>query len=631
MGEFALTGDIEKMFRQIWIKKQDRDLQRIVWRPPGESKVKHFQLNTVTYGTRSAPYLAIWSIIHIGNLERDNFTLGSKAVTENFYVDDLLFSHHEKNIVHQTKRELTEMLRKYGMKIRKWNSNNKELVEDVVDVQGDIKNLHIDKETLQTKTLGLCWNTATDQFMFQYEETERKGDTKRAMLSELSRVFDPLGLISPCVVRLKALFQSTWLQKTGWDDKLPYEIIEKWVNYRQDLQYIKEIKEKRWVNTTDKEVEIHGFCDASESSYGAIVYVVTKNGNIQESRMIMSKTKVTPLKRITLPRLELIGATLLVKVLKIVRDKMNLKIKRMYAWCDSTITLAWIKSPPQRWNTFVANGVSSIQRELPEVQWGHVKSKQNPADICSRGSSAIQLKENQLWWSGPTWLKDLEHKNESVVEINTTEEQQKNAIILKIETYNHEIFDRISKRCSTFSKMVRLVKVLLKTRDMLRNIQTIGIEYQEWISEQAIRIVLIHAQQKANITKDIMPNWNCFSDNRIIRIGGRLGRAKELEENVRHPIILPKEGKITAALIWETHIETKHGGPRLIRGLLAGYHIQGGLAGIRKHIKNCVPCNRYKKSFTPIMSDLPVNQVVSTGVFQDVGVDFCGPFLRIIQ
>ena len=174
-------------------------------------------------------------------------------------------------------------------------------------------------------------------------------------------------------------------------------------------------------------MELYGFCDASEQAYAAVIYLrmMDLDGGIEVS-LVTSKTKVAPIKRLTIPRLELCGAYLLAQLLHHVQQVFNLSLDQIYAWTDSTIVLSWLIGNPRRFNTYVANRVSYIVELIAPNRWNHVHGTDNPADCASRGLFPVELLEHQLWWNGPNWLtqpptawphqSDLPH-------IDTTEER----------------------------------------------------------------------------------------------------------------------------------------------------------------------------------------------------------------
>ena len=153
-------------------------------------------------------------------------------------------------------------------------------------------------------------------------------------------------------------------------------------------------------------IQLHGFCDASEDAYAGVVYFRAQDrlGNVYIS-LVISKTKVAPIKRLTIPRLELCGAKLLTQLLHHTQQALSIPTESVYAWTDSTIVLSWLIGNPRRFKTFVGNRVSHIMQLIPPDRWNHVRSPENPADCASRGLFPSELLDHGLWWNGPDWLR----------------------------------------------------------------------------------------------------------------------------------------------------------------------------------------------------------------------------------
>ncbi|XP_049297835.1 uncharacterized protein LOC125771339 [Anopheles funestus] len=218
-------------------------------------------------------------------------------------------------------------------------------------------------------------------------------------------MYDPLGLIAPVLVRAKLLMQELWLLKSGWDDPVPEQIYNKWTTISDEWQSLSTYKTIRHVLLPNSQVELHTFTDASEAAYGACIYARCKNaeGEIRIS-LLASKSRVAPLKRVTLPRLELNAAVLGAHLQHRVQKAMQIDSVESFFWSDSTVTLKWIASPPNTWKTFVANRVAEVQRYSHPRQWRHVPGSSNPADLVSRGMSAANFLKSRQWHSGPDWL-----------------------------------------------------------------------------------------------------------------------------------------------------------------------------------------------------------------------------------
>lgn len=224
--------------------------------------------------------------------------------------------------------------------------------------------------------------------------------------------------MTPLTFTAKRLIQLLWTLKLDRDARPPAEICQRWDKYRSELAALTSLRIPPTFARNDVvRREIHGFCDASEQGYGAIVYIriVALDGVI--IRLLSAKSKVAPLKSITLPRLELCATVLLsdliVYIQQVFRD--HLKLDDVYAWSDSMVTLSWIRSSPHRWKTFVRNRVARIQENVQISSWGHIDTNTNPADCCSRGLYPKDLLACTIWWQGPDWLLNFETRSETVV------------------------------------------------------------------------------------------------------------------------------------------------------------------------------------------------------------------------
>ncbi|XP_054713575.1 uncharacterized protein LOC129223036 [Uloborus diversus] len=368
MYEFAFTADIAKMYRQVWVSEEDQNYLLILWRNSSKSQMQEFKLRTLTYGTASAPFLATRVLQQIEmNCETENPLL-SKVILNDFYMDDLLSGVNNISEGIKICSELSELLGSHSFHLRKWRSNAEEILNHIESDSRNLAEVRI-LPSKESKVLGLYWDSNLDCFTFKIAFREEHSVTKRHILSESAKIFDPLGLLSPCTVIIKIFYQKLW-----------------------------------WLNT-HKLIQIHGFSDASELAYAAAIYTVqtTADGS-RKSSLMVAKTKVCPIKQISIPRLELNAARLLARLLQSVQVALRDFEIEIFAWTDSTVVLAWLASHPRKWKQFVANRTSEILEIIPFKSLGYVKSKENLADIASRGLNANLLIDCNLWWNGPPWL-----------------------------------------------------------------------------------------------------------------------------------------------------------------------------------------------------------------------------------
>lgn len=344
------------------------------------------------------------------------------------------------------------------------------------------------------------WNPAEDTFTFESQINQAKGKiTKRILLSELSKIFDPLGWLTPLTASLKILFQRVWLIKDlKWDDEIPSSILEDWHKIKEDLHHINKITIPRWIGSKIKEtIELHGFCDASTKAYACVIYC--KIAQSSTVTMVTAKCRLAPTnKPVSLPRLELCSAHLLAKLMKIVIECLPDHNLLIFGWSDSTAVLGWLRGDPNRWKPFVANRVRQITQTMAPDCWHYVKSSENPADCASRGLSTTQLQDHKLWWLGPKWMPEFTHGNHNnCPSYSTTEEmkikRQVNVVTLPLDK---EIVTSMLTKHSSLTKILRSVAWVLRFYNIIQNNKI--KEKQPYITIPEIRkaktIIIKHIQ-----------------------------------------------------------------------------------------------------------------------------------------
>lgn len=401
---YVITADIEKMYRQIEIHSDDRNLQHILWSEGPNEPINIFALNTITYGTKSAPYLAIRCIKQLGKENQNIYPDAANIILNDFYVDDLITSFDSKVKAIQTCKQIIQILDSAKFPLRKWVSNDPTITSTLSNSNDPINSIRLG-DNQKFKTLGILWSGHRDILTYEIPRLHDKTIiTKRVILSDVAKIFDPLGLLSPCIILAKIIIQKLWLNKLDWDDETPDLIKNQWINFQKNLPILEKLEIQRHITCKKPtNIQIHGFCDASQKAYGACIYVRSINAtNEIQTHLLCAKTKVAPLKILTIPRLELCSALLLAKLYNKVKHALSINAS-YYLWSDSTIVLSWLHNHPSKLQTFVANRICEIQNTTNVENWRHVKSKQNPADLCSRGAFPDSLQNSHLWWFGPSW------------------------------------------------------------------------------------------------------------------------------------------------------------------------------------------------------------------------------------
>ncbi|GFW19429.1 sodium- and chloride-dependent glycine transporter 1 [Trichonephila clavipes] len=324
------------------------------------------------------------------------------------YIDDVLTGAETLLEAKELKNQLINIFAKGGMVLHKWCGNNTELIE--VSENYDFS------DSSEIKVLGVYWNPKHDCFSFRVKIDLHELNTKRDVLSTIARIYDPLGLLGPVVAKAKIFLQKLWMLKIDWTDLLPDTINREWRQFVESLQVVNDININRCIVVEQPEViELHGFSDASQSAYGAVVYCksITSDGKMLV-HLIASKSRVAPTKQTTIPRLELCAAVLLAKLVHRVKQALKLNVTNTFLWSDSMIVLSWIRKESYQLKTFVANRIATIQEMTSSEQWRYVATEDNPADFVSRGMDSLKLKTCELWWNGPKFLMSNQYPQRQI-------------------------------------------------------------------------------------------------------------------------------------------------------------------------------------------------------------------------
>lgn len=341
--------------------------------------------------------------------------------------------------------------------LRKWSSNCSSILKHILDNCSNTDNL-IEFHDKELKTLGLAWKVDKDTLNYFVNSNSHNPVTKRTVLANISKIFNPLGLIDPTVIHAKLFMQHLWRQRVDWDEPITGEFSKWWMELSTQFTSINDISIPRQVLSDEPSiVQLLDFCDANECAYGTCIFLVSidKHG-IKHSRLLCAKSKVAPQTKCTLPRLELLAAVLLARLGTIIHTTLNINISKTRYYSDSTIVLSWLRIDPSQLKTFVTNRVAKIT-ELADVNdWRHVASSFNAADVISRDITPWELRELKIWWYGPEFLADYSNSDVDMIHSDTNlndEVSELKETIIGSVTRDIERFDLFDK-FSSFTKLL---------------------------------------------------------------------------------------------------------------------------------------------------------------------------------
>lgn len=229
---------------------------------------------------------------------------------------------------------------------------------------------------------------------------------KRGILSITSSVYDPLGFVTPFVLKAKLILQDLCRHKFDWDDPIPEENLKSWQAWLQELPKIEQLEIDCCFKPLNSEgttsYQMHHFSDASQQGFGAVIYLrITDQSDAVKCTFVMGKSRLAPIKPVTIPRLELSAAVIAMRLDRISRNELTLSITESFFWTDSPCVLWYIENQDKRFQTFVANCIATIHDASSPSQWKYVNTQDNPADDSSRGVPPDLLRR---WIHGPNFL-----------------------------------------------------------------------------------------------------------------------------------------------------------------------------------------------------------------------------------
>ena len=647
--KIAVVSDIEAMFCQVRLKHKDTDAHRFLWKddPKSDEPPDHYKLLVHIFGVTNSPCIATYALQRAAKEKADVFSSEVvETVLRDFYCDDLLKSYENVPKAKETSQGVITLLDNKGFNLRKFLSNEPSVLEDLppekLATPATSINLD-DKQQTTARALGVHWDLESDCFIYNVNvnvNVDQSNPTKRSILKKTATIYDPLGLLTPITLVAKLLIQELWRDQVDWDDEVSSSIRKKWEDWLRRLNQIaSNVAVPRSLNLEGdhQDVQLHIFCDASEKAFAAVTYVRINDKGTITCHILMAKSRVAPLKRLTLPRLELQGAIIAVRMKETIVEEMDVKFSSIRFWTDSSLNLRYINNESKRFKVFVANRVAEIRNHSEPEQWHFIPGKTNPVDIATQG----EIEDNEAircWFSGPEFLMKDESewpKTELTPLSPTDKEIKKQKLVCKLTCSTPAIqFERFS----SWKRLIRTlawVMVFFKPSKQNPNISKktdLTLEEENIGLRTTLRLIQNEVFNDEATTKELngkLCKLDPYLDknDKLIRVGGRLKRGN-LPYAVKHQIILPKNHSAVKLLVRYYHVRNQHvGTEHLISLLRQEFWIIGVRVIVKRVIRECIQCQKRKAKPSQIkMADLPPDRItVGAPTFFHTGVDFFGP------
>lgn len=628
----AVAGDIREMFFQVNMKIEDQRSQLFFW---GEDETQHAEPSTyavtvMTFGATCSPGTAHY----VKNINADRFSQqfprAAECIKHEHYVDDMLASVETSEEAAQLAKDVRYIHAQGGFEIRNWVSNSKEVLEQLrwgVNNE-DSKGMDLESSSAE-KVLGMWWETTKDAFTFRlnikHDESLLSGariPTKREVLRTLMLIYDPLGLIGNFLMFIKILLQEIWRSGYSWDQPIDAGCAERWRKWIHVLPTIQSVMVPRCyrlsTSAATPNIQLHVFCDASEYGMAAVAYFRFEEDNVIECALIGSKTRVAPLKFLSIPRLELQAAVIGARLATSIAASHRLKIGQRVFWTDSRNVISWLKSDHRKYNPFVAFRVSELLEKTDVNEWRWLSTKTNVADEGTKWQKIPDMSPSSRWFRGPSfiWKSEDEWPAENLVSKGISEELRR-CVLHHVVTQPTITFARFSRWTRLVRSIGYVVRFINNARHRISGLPpTRGPLSQEELAASECFIIM---QVQLEAFPDEMKSLNQrteleeglrrplkkdsslyklspeLDEHGLIRMRGRLDKCSLADEALRRPIILPRRHHVTELILHAYHVKYRHCNHRtVVNEVRARYYIPRVLAEYNRVRNSCQHCKTPK-------------------------------------
>lgn len=700
-GVFAALGDIRKMYNSVWLEEREVHLHRFLWRDTEDAEIEDFAITRVNIGDKPAGCIAQVAMRETANLPPfSHFKEEKRVLEEDVYVDDILTSHNDLDHLKLLTSNIEQILKAGGFFMKPWVYSDQSGRKGQRSERMESKTVILPNQLTEedNKALGLGYTIEDDklhvmvavnfskkrrkmrlgQDLLREEVRSQTPDplTRRELLSQVSGLYDPLGLVAPAkqkgAILIRKAFQEAKVMhciEDTWDAALSKGLREDAVKLLEEYADLRLLRFTRALTPPDPGGRPCGitFSDGSEHAFGAVLYLRWSCSHGVVVRLVESKAKLTPLDHKGDPvKAELCGAVFAARLKNYFQRHCRIDVERWYHLVDSQTILGAIQRESYGYQTFFANRVGEIQSSTDIRDWLWIPGSANIADIITRGASPDNLTEDSEWQSGPQFLQlpESEWPKKSAKDISVqagdsiTKMQKKTFVAVLTrsqEKAQHSIrvqeIESKSRRPPAvaavqklldekrFSSLRRLVGAIAWTWRAAKKFLCAKIgEKEKWEAVQSSGVITVNEREEVfwNLclsAQEAVHFPNTTTDRLVVykdQTSGLLmcgGRIQTFKEDQRAVPLLPFQTWISTLLAREAHSEGHDGvAGTLLRMRKKAWVIRGRIIA-QKVVDKCVICKKAKaKTCQQIMGNLPEERSSPAAPFQFTSVDLFGPY-----
>ncbi|KAK7944841.1 hypothetical protein WMY93_000569 [Mugilogobius chulae] len=697
-GVFAALGDIRKMYNSVWLEEREVHLHRFLWRDTEDSEIEDFAITRVNIGDKPAGCIAQVAMRETANLPPFSHLKEERRVLEeDAYVDDILTSHNDLDHLNLLTSNIERILRAGGFYMKPWvysAQSGRKKPRDEKTEQPKFMILPNQLTEDDNKALGLGYTIDDDklhvmsavnfskkkkkmrlgQDLLKEEVRSQTPDplTRRQLLSQVSGLYDPLGLVTPAkqkgAILVRRAFQEAkvkyCLEEDTWDAALSKELREDAIKLLEEYAVLSQLRFTRSLTPLDPCAQPIGitFSDGSEHAYGAVMYLRWSCSDCVVVRLVESKAKLTPLDHKGDPvKAEMCGAVFAARLKNYFQRHCRIDVEKWFHLVDSQTVLGAIQRESYGYQTFFANRIGEIQSSTNVDDWWWIPGPVNIADIITRGASPELLTEDSEWQSGPKFLllPEDEWPKKSARDVatqardNVAKIQKKTftAVLTRTHLKDQDPVQEPKRRppagvavrelveegrFSDLRKLVKTIALIWRAAKKFRRVKTKDKEKWEAVESSgvvtvferrdAFRDLCLAAQEGVNFPSTTTDRLVVYRDQSsgLLVCGGRVQTFKEDQKAVP---LLPFQAWISTLLAREAHAEGHEGvAGTLLRMRRKAWVVKGRILA-QKVVDKCIICKKAKaRTCRQIMGDLPEERSSPAAPFQFTSVDLFGPY-----